>query len=263
MTSNFIVEHSGKVATVTFNRPDRLNAMTDEGWAELAAILDRLAGLDDTTVVVLTGAGRGFCAGGDLVATAGEESVVKTFDATVRDLRSWSSAADRLRSMNKVTIAAVNGAAAGAGLSLACAADIRVASESAVFRTAFLSAGLSGDFGGAWNLSRIVGEARAREMYLLNEKVSAPAAAEIGLVSKVYNPEVFVDSVRALAQELSGRAPLALRAIKENFVDAARLGLAEYMDREIARHVALSRTADASEAAAAFTEKRDAIFVGK
>lgn len=263
MTSNFLLDYSGRVATLTFNRPDRLNAMTDEGWAELSAVLDDLAGQDELTVVVLTGAGRGFCAGGDLVATAGEQTVDKTLDATVRDLRAWSSAADRLRSMNKITIAAVNGAAAGAGLSLACAADIRVASESAVFRTAFLSAGLSGDFGGAWSLSRVVGGARAREMYLLNEKVSAQVAVEIGLVGRVYPSENFMESVSALAQELSSRAPLALRAIKQNFIDADRLGLSDYMDTEIGRHVALSRTEDAAEAAAAFTEKRTPIFTGR
>jgi 2-(1,2-epoxy-1,2-dihydrophenyl)acetyl-CoA isomerase len=159
-------------------------------------------------------------------------------------------------------VAAVNGPCAGAGLSLALACDLRLASATAVFRTAFLGAGLSGDFGGTWSLSRLLGEARAKELYLLDEKVPAAEALRLGLVTRVFGAEEFTASVAGVVDGLAGRAPLALRGIKENLTDAARLSFAEACDREAARHIACSLSADSAEAAAAFLERRGPVFTG-
>ena len=175
------------VATVTLNRPDRLNAMNDELLTGMLRTLEQLASEDTICAVVITGTGRGFCAGGDL--SAGPGGGIGGPDLTSQErvglMRRYMETSHLLHTMPKVTIAAVNGPCAGAGMAWACACDLRIASESAVFKTAFLSAGLSGDFGGTWTLSRIVGPAKARELYLLNERLSAQDALRGSLVSQV------------------------------------------------------------------------------
>ena len=176
MTETVRFEVSGPVATITLNRPDRLNAMTEELIGGVLACLEQAAADDAIRAVVLTGAGRGFCAGGDLGAM-GEFAGARPEEASRAELRRLHRTTELLHEMPKVTIAAVNGPCAGAGLSWACACDLRIAAESAVFRTAFLSAGLTGDFGGTWSLTRLVGAGRARHLFFLNEKLSAASAA--------------------------------------------------------------------------------------
>jgi 2-(1,2-epoxy-1,2-dihydrophenyl)acetyl-CoA isomerase len=215
-------------------------------------------------VVILTGAGRGFCAGGDL--SAGEGGGVLSGKAIERDvgrLRQYMQSSRLLHEMPKPTIAAINGPCAGAGLSWACAVDLRYAAASAKFSTAFLTAGLSGDFGGTWTLPRIVGPAKARELYLLAERFDAREAERIGLVSRVVADDELMPYVRSVAERLRAAAPLALRAIKENLNDALEVGFAEMLDREPGRHVRCAHTRDATEAARAFVEKRPPKFEGR
>ncbi len=263
------------VATITLNRPEHLNTMNG---ALLDGVTEALeAAADDGTVraVILTGTGRAFCAGGDLQAMAGgrpaglEHSPDASragshgLQADIGRLRRAMRTSQLLREMPKVTFAAINGACAGAGLSWACAADVRYCAASAVFNTAFMTAGLSGDFGGTWTLQCIVGPARARELYLLAEKFPAGEALRIGLVSAVLPDEELMPFVNAKAARAAGFAPLTSRAIKANLNDALDLGFAAMLDREAERHIACSRTEDAREAASAFLEKRVPVFQGR
>lgn len=255
-----IIYHTDKgVATIMLNRPDRLNAMNDDLVAGVLAALEEAATDYNVRVVVLTGAGRGFCAGGDLGTIDVERPPL---ERDISALRRQHRTAELLHDMPKVTIAAVNGACAGAGLSWACAADLRIAAASAVFRTAFLSAAMTGDMGGTWSLTEIVGSAKARELYLLNRKFSADEALSMGLVSEVVGSETFADRVRELAESLAAAAPIALRGIKQNLNDAQRLDFSATLDAEAERHMRAARSADCIEAAAAFIEKRPPTFTG-
>src|SRR6059036_4260002 len=174
------------VAVLTLNRPDRLNAMSGPMLDAMLEALPRLADDSDVGVVVLTGAGRGFCAGGDVKAMAeGREFGGTTLEEKAQALRSRMEVSRWLHEMPKVTIAMVRGAAAGAGLSLALACDLRVAGDSARFATAFARVGYSGDFGGSWFLTQLVGTAKARELYYTADIVDASQARELGIVNRV------------------------------------------------------------------------------
>jgi 2-(1,2-epoxy-1,2-dihydrophenyl)acetyl-CoA isomerase len=253
---------NGAVGHVVLNRPDQLNAMND---ALLDSLVDKLEDFSHDRavgVVVLTGAGRAFCAGGDLSAMA-EAFKTATPAGETAKLRRHARAAELLRTMPAVTIAAVNGACAGAGLGLALAADLRLVSGSAVFKTAFLSAAMSGDFGTAWSLTRLLGEARARELYFLNEKIDADSAVRLGLASRVVANEGFADEVDRVARSIAGSAPLARERMKENLNEAYRLDLSEAIARESVRHVSCGFSQDAAEAGAAFLERRTPVFAGR
>jgi 2-(1,2-epoxy-1,2-dihydrophenyl)acetyl-CoA isomerase len=237
--------------------------MTDALLEALLATLEKAADDEDVRVVILGGAGRAFCAGGDLAeGVGGGVGGAGGVESAVGNLRRYMRTAQLLHEMPKPTIAAIRGACAGAGLSLACAADLRYASTSAVFNTAFLGVGLSGDFGGTWTLTRIVGTARAREAYLLAERFGADEAERIGLVSKVVPDDELMDEVTAIAQRLAAAAPIALRSIKANLNDALRLDFPAALDREADRHIRSGRTDDAREATDAFLEKRPPVFRG-
>lgn len=249
------------VAVVTMNRPDRLNTMVDELLDDLLGALEEAAEDSAARVVILTGAGRAFCAGGDLSAgvgggVGGHDSVTTTSGR----LRRYMRTSQLLREMDKPTLAAVRGACAGAGLSLAAACDVRFAGESAVFATAFINVGLSGDFGGTWTLSRILGAARAREAYLLSPRMDAQRALDIGLVAEVVADEQLDQHVRAVAQRLADGPQTALRLMKANLNDADRVSFSESLDREAERHITSSRTDEAVEATAAFLAKRSPKF---
>jgi 2-(1,2-epoxy-1,2-dihydrophenyl)acetyl-CoA isomerase len=261
--ADVLLEIADGVATLTLNRPDRLNAMGGEMLPLALDHLERLAGDAEVAVIVLTGAGRGFCAGGDLSGSLPRELRVESSEGAIGALRRLVRSSQLLREMPKITIAAINGACAGAGLAWACACDLRYAAASARFATGFVDAGLSGDFGGSWTLPRIVGPARARELYLLGGRFDAAEAQRIGLVSGVLPDPELLPHVREVAARLCRKPPLALRAIKQNCLDAERLSFAEALDREVERHVRLSRSADAREAARAFVEKREPRFEGR
>jgi len=267
MTDTVLYDVDGAIATVTLNRPDRMNTMNADLLDSALDSLQRAADDDRVRVVIMTGNGRAFCAGGDLEAmAAGDVPGVdgsQAVQARIAMLRNAMRTSQLLHDMPKVTIAAINGACAGAGLAWACAADLRYCAESAVFNTAFMTAGLSGDFGGTWTLSRIVGPARARELYLLAEKFRAAEAERIGLVSRAVPDGELMGEVRRVAERVAGFAPLTMRAIKANLNDAQTVGFAEMLDREADRHIRCGLTDDAREAATAFLEKRPPRFVGR
>ncbi|KKB84436.1 hypothetical protein VW29_10835 [Devosia limi DSM 17137] len=252
------------VAQLTLNRPEAMNTMTPEFLEQVLETLEAVAVDPDVRVLILTGAGRAFCAGGDLKrGPGGAVAGPPPLTAQTRRLRTFMRTSQLLRDMPKVTIAAINGACAGAGLSWACACDLRYAARTARFATGFRNAGLPGDFGGTWLLPRIVGAGRARELYLRSQPIDAVRALEIGLVSGIEDGEQLLPAVLAIASDIANAAPLAVPLIKRNLNDADEIGFAEALDREAARHSLLVASDDGTEAALAFTEKRQPNWSGK
>ena len=267
MNDTVLYEVADDIATVTLNRPDQLNSMTTDLLESALEALEEAASDDDVKVVILTGAGKAFCAGGDLGGMAKGHAGGLAADGSTQSLidrlRHSMVTSQLLHDMPKPTIAAINGACAGAGFSWACAADLRYCSERAVFNTAFATAGLSGDFGGTWTLPRIVGSGKARELYFLAEKFDSLEAERIGLVAKRVPDVNLMDEVMRVAKRLCGFAPLTLRSIKANLNDSFDTGFSELMNREADRHIRLGQTDDAKEAAQAFLEKRPPVFHGR
>lgn len=252
-------EQSGGRATITLDRPDRLNAITGVMLDELIATLETCAADAAVRVVVLTGAGRAFCAGGDLHSSGGSANAGR-IETSVASSRRALRVSELLRSMPQPVIAAINGACAGAGLSWACAADLRVAADSAVFVTAFTAAGVGGDHGVSWLLPRIVGLGRATELLLLSERITAERAAEIGLVSEVAPAEELAAVIERWTSRLLGLAPGALASMKANLRDGQSISFGESLDREAERLVHAFRHPDSVEAAQAFFEGRPPRF---
>lgn len=244
----------GPRATLTLNRPEQRNGITPTMMDELHAALKAAAGDESLRVLVLRGAGRDFCPGADVKFYAAEKrsTNLATFEVSVF-----------LHDMPAVTVAAIRGACAGAGLGWAAACDLRVASSSARFNSAFLGVGLGGDMGGPWTLPRILGAAKARELYLLPGKFDAAEAARIGLVSRVWDDEIFEAEAEALVGQLLEAAPLALATMKGNFVAAERMSFEEFIPFEAKRHSATGASKDSREAMAAFVEKRKPRFEGR
>ena len=262
MSDTVLYEAQGAIARITLNRPDRLNAMNRDLAEELLGHVERAASDDSVRVVVLTGTGKGFCAGGDL--SGGGFSADKPLQNQINRLRQGMRSSQLLHEMPKITIAAINGACAGAGLSLACACDLRFAADGAKFNTAFINAGLSGDYGGTWTLSRIVGPAKARELYLLATRFDAGTALQHGLVSEVLDSAQALQArVEEIATRLAQSPPLALRRMKANLNDALTLPFSAALDREAERHARCANTEDHREAALAFMEKRQGNFKGR
>ena len=251
-----LYEVEGNLATVTMNRPESLNGITNTMMRELYECLN-VAALDERVrVLVFTGAGRGFCPGVDLKAsTSGANQEPNR--------REYFHITSLLHEMPKVTIAAVNGACAGAGFGWACACDLRYASENAVFNSAFLGVAISGDMAGPWLLPRIVGATKARELFFMSQKFRADEAERIGLVLKTFPAETFRDEVQAIAERLSKSAPLAIGEMKKNFINAENMPLRDYIEVETERHTRTGGSADSREAFRAFVEKREPQFQGR
>ena len=233
MSQDLLEGRKDKVAVLTLNRPDRLNAMSPAMLDALLEALPRLAADPEVGVVVLTGAGRGFCAGGDVKAMAeGRESIGTTLEEKAQGLRSRMEVSRWLHEMPKPTIAMVRGAAAGAGLSLALACDLRVAGDSARFATAFARVGYSGDFGGSWFLTQLVGTAKARELYYTADIVDASQARELGIVNRVVPDGHLEEETMALAARLAQGPRIAYRYMKRNFNAAESGTLKDLLDLE-------------------------------
>jgi 2-(1,2-epoxy-1,2-dihydrophenyl)acetyl-CoA isomerase len=249
---------AGVVATVTLDRPGRLNAFTGPDIVQLRDVVAEVAEDGGVRAVVLTGAGTAFCAGGDLRAMV--EGPVEG-DEPLPPMRRLVEVVELLHGMPKVTVAAIDGPCAGAGLSLATACDVRISSSTAVFTTAFAKVGQSGDYGGAWFLSRLVGPSRAAAMLLLSPRYDAASAAELGLVDEVVDDAL--SRATAIAEQVGALAPLTLAAIKENLHDAQGSDLSTYLDRECERFHATLATHDAMEAVRAYLEQREPRFEGR
>jgi 2-(1,2-epoxy-1,2-dihydrophenyl)acetyl-CoA isomerase len=261
---NLIDYHEAEgVGILTLTRSERLNTMTAGLLDAVLARLEAAASDDSLRVLVLTGSGRGFCAGGDLAEGLRAINGDPPQASQTRRLRTYMRTTQLLHDMPAVTVAAINGACAGAGLAWAAACDLRYAAAQARFSTAFIGAGVSGDFGGTWTLPRIVGGGLARELYFTGRRFDSDEALRMGFVSEVVPDGELMAHVAGVACTLASAAPLALRAIKANMIDAERLSLSAHLDVEAERHSVLCESADAREAAAAFLEKRRPVFVGR
>ena len=252
------------VAVLTMNRPDRLNALSGEMLDTMLEALPRLADDPNVGCIVLTGAGRGFCAGGDVKAMAeGREMSGDTLEERAQGLRSKMETSRWLHEMPKPTIAMVRGAAAGAGLSLALACDLRIAGESAKFGTAFARVGYSGDFGGSYYLTQLVGTAKARELYYTAELVDARHALELGLVNRVVADDRLEEETLLLAAKIARGPRVAYRYTKRNLNAAENGTLKDLLDLEAWHHTRTGQTDDHREATKAFVEKREPVFRGR
>lgn len=262
---HLLVETTDGVRTLTLNRPKRLNALSEPMLNRLADELARADSDPAVGCIVLTGAGRAFCAGGDVQAFA--ERGGEGGGATEVDPRSVADQVARqratvVRMWQSATpvVASLPGAAAGAGLGLALAADLRVASTAAVMTTAFTKVGLSGDFGVPWLLQRLVGPARAAELMLRSPRLTAAECLELGLVHEVVEPEELAEATARLAGEIARGPALALRHAKANLRAAEHASLEDYMAGEVQRHKECGISVDHAEAARAFAEKRPPVF---
>jgi 2-(1,2-epoxy-1,2-dihydrophenyl)acetyl-CoA isomerase len=248
------------------NRPERRNALSREMGTGLQAALRDCETAPDVRCVVLTGEGGAFCAGGDVkgFAEGGAVSGSLTFDEQVHRQRlDQRATAGALYRMPKPTVAVLPGPAAGAGLSLALACDLRVAVEGTVLTTAFAKVGFSGDYGGSWFLTRLVGPGKAKELYFLSERVDAAEAKALGIVNLVLSKDEFEAGWQALAAQLAAGPTIAYRYMKENINRAVDGELVECMDQEVTYHLHCGRTEDHLEASKAFVEKRAPTFKGR
>lgn len=273
---DLIAERHGGVLYLTMNRPDKLNALSDQMVLGLLDELNRAANDREVGAVVLTGAGRGFCAGGDIgrmrernegggahgsshSSGAGEQGL----QTRISQLRRSEEVSLLLHEMPKVTIGAINGPAAGAGLSIAMACDLRIAADTARFGTAFARVGFSGDFGGTYLLTQLVGPAKARELYFTAEVIGADEALKLGLVNRVVPAASLTEEVRAFAQRIAAGPTVAYSYMKAHLNLALKSDLRTILDRESYGQTLTGLTEDHKEAVKAFLEKREAKFKGR
>ncbi len=271
-----LIEKRDGVAWITLNRPDSLNAMGGQLMPMLARYLADCASDRGVRCVVLTGAGRAFCAGGDVKGMAagrdilarggeadGTRSLASEFTWGVEGLRQVQrDTSYLLHTMPKPTVAMVNGHAVGAGLSLALACDMRIASDRAKLGTVFRNVGFSGDFGGSYFLQHLVGMGKARELYFTGEIVPADEAYRIGMVNRVVEHERLEEETSALATQLATGPTLAYARMKENLNRAETCDLLTLLDQEAVNMRLSGMTNDHREAARAFVEKRQPTFTG-
>ena len=264
MSDLLIEQGENGVAVLTLNRPERMNALSRPMLHDLLEVLERLASDETVGVVVLSGTEPAFCAGGDVKAMA-EDTEFHTgpLESRAQTLRGLMECSRWLHEMPKPTIAMVGGAAAGAGLSMALACDMRIAGASAKFTTAFAKVGYSGDFGGSYFLTQLVGTAKARELYFTAAKVEAEEALSLGMVNKVVDDADLRATTMALAESLAVGPRVAYRYMKRNMNAALTLPLSQAMDMEALHHTLTGQTEDHREAAQAFVDKRPPVFKGR
>lgn len=265
-TEDLLARVDDGVAVVTMNRPERRNALSGAMLDAMARVLADLEIDSSVGCVVLTGAGGGFCAGGDVkgMAEASADGGRLSFDERIHRQRLQQRATSgKLWSMPKPTMAWMPGPAAGAGLSLALACDLRYMAQSAVVTTAFAKVGFAGDYGGIWFLSRLIGSAKARELYFLSDRVDSAEAERLGIVNGVFPDDELEGEVMSRARRIAEGPRVAYRYMKENFNRSMNGDLFECMDMEAAHHNRTGQTEDHREAALAFTEKRPPVFHGR
>jgi 2-(1,2-epoxy-1,2-dihydrophenyl)acetyl-CoA isomerase len=249
------------VATLTLNRPENLNALSEEIRLGLLESIARLGADNSIGCIILTGAGRGFCAGGD-VKTMGSRSA-KPFEERAAGIQQSGRIPMLMHTSPKPIIGMINGVAVGAGLSMAAACDLRVAARSGRFGTGFIKIGLSGDWGGTWTLTRLVGTAKARELFFTGDMIDAEEALRIGLVNKVVDDTDLLATTLALAHRIAAMPHVALGYTKKNLAVAETGDFATSLDTEAFNQARCSQMEDHREAVLAFKEKRQPIFTGR
>jgi enoyl-CoA hydratase/carnithine racemase len=266
-TNELLCAIRDRVAIITLNRPQARNSLSDHLTPALRTMIRTCGENPDVGVLLITGAGTAFCSGGDVKGMGANRDKKKqdmSHDEKVADLQERQRLlTGALVSVRKPTIAALPGPAAGAGLAIAMACDIRIAAQSAFISTGYMRVGLSGDYGIAWLLTRLVGTARARELMFTAEKVDAERCERIGLFNRVVPDEKLQEEAFALAKSMAEGPTLALRYMKDNLDEALLFDFATARDQEAERLVRLTTTADHREAVQAFIEKRKAVFTGK
>jgi 2-(1,2-epoxy-1,2-dihydrophenyl)acetyl-CoA isomerase len=260
--TDIVLQHLDRgLLTITMNRPDRRNALNVEMTEGLVAAARRAAEDHEVRAVLLKGAGGTFCVGGDVKSMAAGRAPLP-FEAKRANLRRGMEVSRILHQMPKPVVAQLDGAAAGAGLSIALSCDLRVASASVKITTAFAKVGFSGDYGGTYFLTKMLGSARARELYLLSPVLTAQEALALGMVSKVVDDAKVEAAAHELAMSLAQGPSISLGYIKTNINNAETMTLEACFDAEAIHHTRCSETADHKEAATAFVEKRKPAFQG-
>jgi 2-(1,2-epoxy-1,2-dihydrophenyl)acetyl-CoA isomerase len=262
MTDEVILtDVSDRVGTLVFNRPDKLNALSMELIARSIDTLERWGRDTDIGCIVVTGVGRAFCAGGDVSTMAQDDT--ETLEQKIDRLRQMQELSWLLYNMPKVTIAAVNGFAMGAGLGVCLACDLRVASDKARFGTAYAKVGYGGDFGTTWLLTHLVGGPKAKELFFLGDIIDASEAHRLGLVNRIFSHESLENEVRGIASRIANGPLTSYRYMKANVNLASSTDFRALLDREAETHMRCSMTEDHKEGVRAFMEKREPHFRGK
>lgn len=260
------------LATVTLNRPDKLNALSPELLGELGDVLERIAAGDQKArCLLITGAGRAFCSGADLSTNAGSpggdgngDGNGDFGDTVSRSLReNYHPVFEALAALPMPYVSAVNGVAAGAGMSLAIAADVVIAARSAYFLQAFINIGMMPDSGSTWMLPRLVGRARANAMMMLGERISAETAEEWGLIYRCVDDDALMDEARTIAGKLASGPTVALSCIREAVAATDQNDFASQLELEAELQARAARTTDSIEGITAFLQKRKAKFAGR
>lgn len=253
--NEILLQRDAGIATITLNRPDKLNAFEGRMREDLIAILDEVANDETLRVVVITGAGRAFCAGGDVESMSGlrKHGDVAAFRGL---LEAGGEIVGRLRAMRHFVIASINGVAAGAGCNLALACDFRIASESAKLAQSFVKIGLHPDWGGTWFLPRLVGRGRAMELMMTGRAVGAREAFELGLIDRVAPLETLAAETIAFARTIADGPRIAIEGIKRAVHASEWQSLADQLSMEVEHQLASFTSSDLPEGLAAYFEKR-------
>jgi enoyl-CoA hydratase/carnithine racemase len=264
-TSELLCEIRDRVALITLNRPEARNALSDRLTPALRRMIKQCGDDPKIGALLITGAGNAFCAGGDVKGMGGNSTKAEVaFEERVADLRTKQrTLTGVLVAVRKPTIAALPGPAAGAGLALALACDIRIASESAIMTTGYSRIGLTGDYGIAWLLTRLVGTSRARELMFMSERIDVRRCEALGLVNRVVSDAELRETAFVLARSLADGPSIALAYMKDNLDHAVTSDFLGSMDQEAENMVRSARTGDHEEAVRAFIDKRKPVFSGQ
>ena len=262
-TEHLKVELIDRVLVLTMNRPDRLNALSREMIEAAIQCLRDAVEDRDVGAVMMIGEGRAFCAGGDVSAMASGDGGPVTYEDSLDRQRRGHELSWLLYSMPKVTIAAVNGHAVGAGLGIAMSCDLRLASENAKFGTAFAKVGFGGDYGTSWQLTQLVGQAKAKELFFLGDIVGAEEALRIGLANRKLQADGFKSEALAIAKKIANGPLVSYRYMKENVNLSLTQDFRTILDREAMTHLRCGMTEDHQEGVRAFMEKREPAFKGR
>ena len=260
------IEVANRVGILTMNRSDKLNALTRDMNQAAVSALREMSEDPEVGAVVLTGAGRGFCAGGDVSAMQkGEEIGTRdsTLEQQIDELREGHTWPWLLHHMPKVTIAVINGPAAGAGLGIALSCDLRFASDRARLGTAYARVGYGGDYGTTWQLSRLVGQAKAKELFFLPDMITADEALRIGLVNRVFDHDQLMNEALELAERIAAGPLVSYRYMKANVNASGGVDFRTMLDREAETHLRCGQTEDHQEGVNAFMDKRQPVFRGR